>query len=155
MALRDEINNAMKSALKAKDHKRLGALRLVLAAIKDKDIANRTEDSREGISDAEILGLLAKLIKSREDSIVMYEKGGRADLVESESAEIAVIREFLPKQMDEAETAAALALAVAETGAASIKDMGKVIAALKAKYAGRMDFAKVSAAVKAKLSASK
>lgn len=151
MALREEITSAMKTAMKAKDQKRLGVLRLVLAAIKDRDIANRTEDSRQGISDTEIQSLLAKLIKSREDSIALYRQGGRQDLVDAEAAEIAVIREFQPKQMDEAETEAAIAAAIAEVGAASIKDMGKTIGLLKEKFAGRMDFAKASARVKAKL----
>ena len=127
-------------------------LRLILAAIKDKDIPNRTENSREGISDADVLVLLAKLIKSREDSIAMYRQGGRQDLVDAETAEIAVIREFQPKQLDETETEAAVASALAEVGAASIKDMGKVIGLLKQKFAGRMDFAKASGLVKAKLS---
>lgn len=152
MGLRDQITTAMKEAMKAKDQKRLGTVRLILAAIKDKDIANRTEESRDGISDDDILVLLAKLIKSREDSIALYTQGGRQDLVDAEAAEIAVIREFQPRQMDEGETAAAIDAAVAETGAASMKDMGKVVALLKSKYAGKMDFAKASGLVKAKLS---
>ena len=155
MSLREQITGAMKMAMKAKDPKRLGTLRLVLAAIKDKDIAARTADSREGISDADILVLLAKLIKSREDSIALYAQGGRQDLVDAEQAEIQVIREFQPKQMDEAQTVQAVEAAVTETGAASMKDMGKVVAALKAKYAGQMDFAKASGLVKAKLSGKK
>jgi uncharacterized protein len=155
MALREDITAAMKSALKAKDHKRLGTLRLVLAAIKDKDIAARTETSREGVSDGDILGLLGKLIKSREDSIALYEQGHRQDLADAETAEIAVIREFLPQPMDAGQTDAAIEAAIAEVGAASMKDMGKAIAVLKAKYAGRMDFAKTSGLVKAKLSGPK
>lgn len=151
MALREQITAAMKEAMKAHETKRLGTLRLVLAAIKDKDIAGRTEDSRDGIPDEEILALLAKMVKSREDSIAMYKQGNRQDLVDAESAEIAVIQEFMPKQMDAAETEAAIAAAISETGATQMKDMGKVMAALKAKFSGRMDFAKASAAVKAKL----
>jgi uncharacterized protein len=151
MALRDDITAAMKTAMKARDQKRLGTLRLILAAIKDRDIASRTEDSRAGISDAEILALFGKLIKSRKDSIVLYNQGHRPELAAAEEAEIVVIREFMPKPMTVAETEAAVAEAIAETGAASVKDMGKVIGALKAKFAGRMDFSKVGPLVKAKL----
>ncbi len=151
MGLRDQLNNAVKEAMKARDQKRLGTLRLVQAALKDRDIANRTEESREGISDDEILSLLAKLIKSREDSIALYEKGGRPELAQAERGEIAVIREFMPRQMDASETKAAAALVIAETGAASLKDMGKVMATLKERFAGKMDFAKASAVVKALL----
>ena len=152
MGLRDQLNEAVKAAMKAHDAKRLACLRLVQANIKDKDIAGRTEESRAGISDDEILSLFAKLIKSREDAIALYEKGGRPELAAAERAEIAVIREFMPKQMDEAETVAAIAAVIAETGAASLKDMGKVMAALKERHAGRMDFAKAGAAVKELLS---
>ena len=155
MALRDQLNNAVKDAMKARDQKRLGCLRLVQAALKDRDIAGRTAESREGISDDEILGLLAKLIKSREDSIALYEKGGRPELAAAERDEIAVIREFMPKQMDEGEAKAAIASVIAELGAASLKDMGKVMAALKERCAGKMDFAKASASVKELLSAPK
>ncbi|MBU6297059.1 MAG: GatB/YqeY domain-containing protein [Alphaproteobacteria bacterium] len=155
MALRDELNNAVKEAMKARDQKRLGTLRLVQAALKDRDIAARTESSREPISDDDILGLFAKLIKSREDSIALYEKGNRPELAQAEREEIAVIREFLPKQMDEAEAKAAVAGVIAEVGAASMKDMGKVMAALKARFAGKMDFSKASSAVKDLLSAPK
>ena len=155
MALRDQLNNAVKEAMKAHDQKRLGTLRLVQSALKDKDIANRSEESREGISDDEILSLLAKLIKSREDSIVLYEQGGRPELAAAERAEIAVIREFMPQQMDEAAAKAAIAGVIAEVGAGSMKDMGKVMAALKERFAGRMDFSRASAAVKELLSAPK
>jgi uncharacterized protein len=155
MSLRDTFNTALKEAMKARDQKRTGTLRLVLAALKDRDIAGRTEENRAGISDDEILSLLAKLIKSREDSIELYEKGGRPELAAAEREEIAVIRKFMPKQMDEAEAKAAIAAAIAETGAASMKDMGKVMAALKERFAGKMDFAKASAAVKELLSAPK
>jgi uncharacterized protein len=151
MTLREAITGAMKEAMKARDQKRLGTVRLIMAALKDRDIAGRTEDSRQGISDDEILGLLAKMIKSREDSIALYNKGGRPELAAAEEAEIAVIREFMPKPMSEAETAAAIDAAIAATGAAAIKDMGKVMANLKGQFAGKMDFAKVSGAVKAKL----
>jgi len=152
MTLRDDLNNAVKEAMKARDQKRLGCLRLVQANIKDKDIASRTEESRAGISDDEILALFGKLIKSREDSIALYDKGGRPELAQAERDEIAIIREFMPRPMDEAETAAAIAAAIAETGASSLKDMGRVMAALKQRHAGRMDFAKAGPAVKEQLS---
>ena len=155
MGLRDQLSDAVKAAMKARDQKRTGTLRLVLAALKDRDIAGRTAESRAGISDDEILSLLAKLIKQREDSIELYEKGGRPELAAAEKGEIAVIREFMPKQMDEAEAKAAIAAAIAELGAASLKDMGKVMAALKDRFAGKMDFAKASASVKELLSAPK
>lgn len=151
MGLRDQLNTAVKEAMKARDQKRLGTLRLIQAGIKDKDIAHRTEESRDGISDDEILALFGKLIKSREDSIALYEKGGRTELAEAEKAEIAVIREFMPRQLDETETKAAIAAIVAETGATSLKDMGKVMAALKERYTGTMDFGKVGALLKAQL----
>lgn len=152
MALRDQLNNAVKEAMKARDQKRLGTLRLVQAALKDRDIANRSEDSRDPISDDEILSLLAKLIKSREDSIALYEKGGRPELAQAERGEIAVIREFMPRQIDAGEAKAAIATVIAEVGAASMKDMGKVMAALKERFAGKMDFAKAGASVKDLLS---
>jgi len=155
MALREQLNNAVKEAMKARDQKRLGTLRLVQSALKDRDIANRTEESRAGISDDEILSLLAKLIKSREDSIALYEQGNRPELAAAERAEIAVIREFMPQQMDEAAAKAAIAGVIGEVGAASMTDMGKVMAALKERFAGQMDFSKASAAVKDLLSAPK
>jgi uncharacterized protein YqeY len=141
--------------MKVSDRKRTGTLRLVLAALKDRDIANRSEESREGISDDEILTLLAKLVKQREDSIALYEQGGRPELAAAEREEIVIIREYLPKQMDEAEAKAAIAAVITELGAASMKDMGKVMAALKERFAGKMDFSKTSAAVKELLSTPK
>ena len=151
MGLRDQLMSAVKEAMKAREQKRLGTLRLIQANIKDKDIAHRTEDSRDGISDDEILALFGKLIKSREDSIALYEQGGRPELAEAERAEIAILREFMPRQLDETETKAAIAAIVAEVGAASLKDMGKVMAALKERYTGTMDFGKAGALVKAQL----
>lgn len=148
MGLRDQLMTAVKEAMKAHDQKRLGTLRLIQANIKDKDIANRTEESREGISDDEILALFGKLIKSREDSIALYEKGGRPELAAAERAEIEIIRAFMPRQLDEAETKAAIAAIIAETGAASLKDMGKVMGALKERYTGTMDFGKAGALIK-------
>jgi uncharacterized protein len=151
MGLRDQLSDAVKDAMKARDAKRLGTLRLIQANIKDKDIAHRSEQSREAVSDDEILQLFGKLIKSREDSIALYEKGGRPELAQAERDEIAIIREFMPRQLDEIETRAAIAAIVAETGAASLKDMGKVMAALKERYAGTMDFGKAGALLKAQL----
>lgn len=148
MGLRDKINDALKEAMKAKDQKRVGTLRLVNAALKDKDIAARTETSRELLPDEEILSLLAKMIKQREDSIAAYTAGNRPELAEAEQGEIAVIREFMPRQMSLEEAKVAIAAVIAETGAASVKDMGKVMGALKERYAGQMDFGKASGQVK-------
>jgi len=148
MGLRDEFSNALKEAMKAKAQKRVSTLRLVLAALKDRDIANRSEESRAGIGDDEILLLLAKMIKQREESAATYDGGGRPELAAAEREEIAIIQEFLPKQLSEAEVADVAKAAIAELGAGSMKDMGRVIAALKERYAGRMDFAKASGVVK-------
>ena len=148
MGLRERINDSLKEAMKAKDQKRVGTLRLVNAALKDRDIAARTETSRELLGDDEILSLLAKMIKQREDSIAAYEAGKRPELADAERAEIAVIREFMPKQMNAQESKAAIAKVIADVGASSIKDMGKVMATLKERFAGQMDFAKASGAVK-------
>jgi uncharacterized protein len=153
MGLREEINDSLKEAMKAKDQKRVGTLRLVNAALKDKDIAARTETSRELLGDDEILSLLAKMIKQREDSIQAYEAGKRPELAAAERDEIAIIRDFMPKQMSEAEAKAAIVKVIGELGATSIKDMGKVMAALKERFAGQMDFGKASGAVKEALTA--
>jgi len=146
--LRDNLNEALKEAMRARDMTTVGAVRLILAKLKEVDIAARTEASREGVADDRILSMLQGMIKQRNESVVLYEKGNRPELAEKEKAEIAVIERFLPKQMDEAAVAAAVAEAVASTGAKSVKDMGGVMAALKTRYAGQMDFAKASAAVK-------
>src|SRR5829696_96355 len=146
--LRNNLAEALKDAMRARDMTTVGAVRLILAKLKEVDIANRTEASREGVADDRILSMLQGMIKQRNESIVLYEKGNRADLADKEKAEIAVIERFLPKQMDDAAVAAAVAEAVATAGAKTVKDMGGVMAALKAKYAGQMDFAKASAAVK-------
>jgi uncharacterized protein len=146
--LRDKLNEAMKEAMRARDPAALGTIRLILAKLKDVDIAARTEASREGVADDKILSMLQGMIKQRNESIALYEKGARQDLADKEKAEIAVIERFLPQQMDEAAVEAAVKEAVASTGAKSVKDMGGVMAALKTKYAGQMDFAKASAAVK-------
>ena len=146
--LREKLNEAMKDAMRARDQAALGTIRLILAKLKDVDIAARTETSREGIPDDKILSMLQGMIKQRNESIALYEKGARQDLADKEKAEIAVIERFLPQQMDEAAVQAAVSEAIKTAGATSIKDMGGVMAALKTKYAGQMDFAKASATVK-------
>ena len=152
MGLREQINDSLKDAMKAKDQKRVGTLRLVNAALKDRDIAARTETSRELLGDDEILSLLAKMIKQREDSIAAYEAGHRPELAAVEKGEIEIIREFMPRQMSAEQTKAAVAKVIADLGAASMKDMGKVMAALKEQFAGQMDFGRASGAVKDALS---
>jgi len=149
--LRDDINIALKEAMKAGDKRRVSTLRLVNSALKNADIDARGQ-GKGPLSDEELLGLLQKMIKQRQESIELYEKGGRAELAAQEREEIAIIASYLPQQMSEAEARAAIDAAVAETGAAGMKDMGKVMAALKASHAGKMDFAKASALVKARLS---
>ena len=155
MSLRATLNDAMKEAMKAKDAKRLATVRLVLAALKDRDIAARSETSKDLVGDDEILTLLAKMIKQREESATAFDAGNRPEMAAGEREEIAVIRSFMPAQMDEAAMKDAIAKTIAEAGAASIKDMGKVMAAMKERYAGQMDFARASALVKDKLSAPK
>jgi len=152
MSLRAQLTDAMKEAMKSKDAKRLATVRLVLAALKDKDIAARSETSRDLLGDDEILGLMAKMIKQREESAAVYRQGGRPELAENEEAEIVIIRGFMPAQMDDAGLKDAVAKTITEVGAASIKDMGKVMAVLKERYAGQMDFSKASAATKDALS---
>ncbi len=151
MDMRTRVSEALKSAMKAKDQTRLSTLRLINAAIKDRDIAMRGEGSDDGVSDADILAILGKMVKQRQDSVRAYEEGGRLELAEKEREEIAVIEDFLPKQMDEDEIAEAIDKAVRSTGAESIRDMGKVMGALKSKYTGQMDFGRVGPMVKAKL----
>jgi uncharacterized protein YqeY len=146
--LRDNLAEALKDAMRARDMTTVGAVRLILAKLKEVDIAARTEASREGVADDRILSMLQGMIKQRNESVVLYEKGNRPELAAKEKAEIAVIERFLPKQMDDAAVAAAVAEAMASTGAKTVKDMGGVMAALKTKYAGQMEFAKASAAVK-------
>jgi uncharacterized protein YqeY len=155
MTLRDRFQAELKEAMKAKDARRVSTLRMVLAALKDKDIAARTETSREGIGEDDVLSLLAKMVKQREESATAFDAGGRPELAAAEREEIAIIASFMPKQMSAEEMKAAIAAVISETGAASVKDMGKVMAALKGRYAGQMDFAKASALVKELLSAPK
>ena len=148
--MRETITAALKHATKAQDKRRISTLRLISAAIKDRDIAARTAGKTQA-TDAELLELLAKMIKQREESEKIYADAGRAELAKQEGEEIVIIREFLPKQLSDQEMGKVIADAIAKSGAASVKDMGKVMAELKARYAGQMDFAKASALVKAKL----
>jgi uncharacterized protein YqeY len=145
--LRDDINNALKGAMKARDERRVSTLRLINSSLKNADIEARGQN-KGPLGDDELLALLAKMIKQRQESIELYEKGGRAELAQQERDEIAIIAAYLPKQMSDAEVRTAITQAIAESGASSMKDMGKVIAALKGRYAGRMDFGKVSPLVK-------
>ena len=151
--IRDDLKKALVEALKAKDETKVATIRLINAAIKDKDIEARPKGNLDGIDDTAILNLLMSMVKQRNESISMYQKGGRDDLAQKEQAEIDVISLFLPKQMSAEEVGAAIDALIQETGAAGIKDMGKVMGALKAKYAGKMDFAAASALIKSKLGA--
>ena len=148
--LRDDINNALKTAMKDHDKARLSTLRLINAAVKDRDIANRGE-GKPAVDDTELQSILAKMIKQREESVKLYNEGGRPELAKAESDEIAVIREFLPRQLDENEVQKAIAEGLEATGAESLRDMGKVMAWLKERYNGQMDFAKVGATIREKL----
>jgi uncharacterized protein YqeY len=150
MALRERLTESMKAAMKAKETKRLSAVRMMLAAIQQQDIA-----TRETISDDEVLTVLARMIKQREESAATYDSGGRPELAQGERDEIVVIREFMPQQLSPDQIAAAVKETIAATGASTMKDMGKVMAALKERYSGQMDFAKASASVKELLSAPK
>ena len=148
--LRDDINNAVKEAMKAKEERKLSTLRMVNSTIKNADIEARGQGKPQ-LSDAELLGVLQKMIKQRQEAIELYDKGGRAELAAQEREEIAVISAYLPRQMSEDDVKAAISAAIAETNAAEMKDMGKVIGVLKAKYTGQMDFSKASSLVKAAL----
>lgn len=150
--LRVEIGEALKAALKAQDKNRLSTLRLIQAAIKDRDIASRTDGPDAGVSDDQVLEVLTKMIKQRRDSVALYEQGGRLELAQKELDEIAVIESFMPAQMSEEEVKAAVSAVVAELGATGLKDMGKVMAELKSRHAGQMDFGKAGAVVKGLLS---
>lgn len=151
-SLRDSINQALKDALRSKDTVGTRTLRLILAAIKDRDIAARGKGATEGISDDELLLMLQTMIKQRRESITMYEQGGRLELAEGERGEIGVIERFLPKQMDEAEMKAAIDGLISELGASGLKEMGSVMAELRTRFAGQMDFGKAAGIVKASLS---
>jgi uncharacterized protein YqeY len=147
--LRNDINAAIKDAMKARDERRVSTLRLVNAAIQNAEI--EAERAGKSLSDEDVLGLLQKLVKQRQESAELYDKGGRSELADKERGEIAIIRVYLPQQMSEAEAKAAIAETIKQTGAQSVKDMGKVMAALKQAYAGKMDFGKASGLVKAQL----
>lgn len=151
MDLRERINLALKEAMKARAADRLSTLRLINAAIKDRDIAARMDGEEGIVSDEMITALLGKMVKQRQESAKVYEQGNRADLAEKEIAEIAVIEEFLPRQLDEAEVEAAVTAAIAEAEATSLRDMGRVMGVLKGKYTGQMDFGKVGGLLKARL----
>lgn len=152
MPLRTRISDALKQAMRDKAADRLSTLRLINAAIKDKDIDARAKGSDDGVGEDEILAILGKMAKQRMESARAYEEGGRLDLAESEQREIQVIEEFLPRQLNEDEVTAAIDAAIAEIGAESIRDMGKVIGSLKSKYTGQMDFGRVGPMVKDRLS---
>ena len=149
--LRDDINNAVKEAMKAKNERKLSTLRMVNSTIKNADIEARG-NGKPPLSDADLLGVFQKMIKQRQESVDLYRKGGRDDLVQQEQREIDIISGYLPKQMSDDELKAAIGAVIKETGAASIKDMGRVMAALKERYAGQMDFAKAGGLVKTQLS---
>jgi len=151
MALRDAISSSTKDAMKSKDSLRVSTLRLVSAAIKDRDIAARSEDRCEGIDDGEILSLLAKMVKQREESAATYENNARPELASRERAEIEIVREFMPKPLSDDEMKAAVASLIEETGATCLKDMGKIMGQLKTNYAGRLDMGKAGAIVKSHL----
>ena len=148
--LRDDINNAVKDAMRAKEERKLSTLRLVNAALKNADIEVRGQ-GKGPLGDDDVLGLLQKMIKQRHESVELYDKGGRPELAQQEREEIAIISAYLPKQMSDDDVKAAISAIIAETGAAGMKDMGKVIGVLKTKFAGQMDFAKASGLVKAAL----
>ena len=148
MSLRDRLQAALKDAMKAKQADRLSTLRLINAAIKDRDIASRGDGGPEQVSNADITAIMGRMVKQRQESARAYEEGGRLELAEKELQEIVVIQEFLPRQMTETEVEAAIAAAIAETGAASIRDVGRVMGVLKGRHAGQMDFGAVGALVK-------
>lgn len=150
--LRERLSESLKSAMKAKDARRSATVRLILAALKDRDIAARSSDKSEGLSEEEILNMMQTMIRQRRDSIEMYKKGRRDDLVEQEEGEIQIIEEFLPRQMSEDEVSTASREVIEELGASGIKNMGQVMGELRSRYAGRMDFGKASQVVKGLLS---
>ncbi len=151
MGLRDEINDALKAAIKEKDKRRVATLRLVNAAIKDRDIAGRSGGGSDGVGDEMVLEILAKMVKQRQESQKIYEDAGRVELATQETDEINIIQEFMPKQLSEDEISTIVADLVEEIDAKSLKDMGRTMAMLKERYAGQMDFGKAGALVKAQL----
>lgn len=151
MELRERIQAATKEAMKARDQLRLSTLRLIGAAIKDREIAKRGEDAAGALSEDDLVALLSRMVKQRQESARAYEEGGRLELAEREQAEIGVIQEFLPRQLSPAEVAAAIDRAVADLGATGVRDMGRVMGALRERHAGQMDFGAAGALVKARL----
>ena len=151
MTLRERLQLGLKEAMRAKEADRLSTLRLINAAIKDREIAMRGDGVEATVGDAEILAILGKMVKQRQESARAYEEGGRLELAEKELAEIRVIEEFLPRQLSADEVEAAIAAAIAETGATSIRDMGRVMGVLKGKYTGQMDFGAVGPMIKNRL----
>ncbi len=149
--LRDDLNLALKSAMKAKEKRSTTTLRLIMAAIKDRDIAAREKDNYDGIDEQEILALLQKMVKQRRETIEIYENAGRQETADQEREEIEVIERFLPRAMSEEEIAEAVAKVIDETGASSVKDMGQVMAQLRSLYTGQMDFGKASGLIKDRL----
>ena len=149
--LRTRLSDALKTAMKGKDAPTVSTLRLIMAALKDRDIAARGKGNKDGIPEEEILRLLQSMIKQRRDSIPLYEKGGRMELAQQEAEEIAIIEEYMPQQMSDDDIAAAIDAVIEDAGAATLKDMGKVMAGLKEKHAGSMDFSMASAMVKERL----
>lgn len=149
--LRQTLTEALKDAMRAKNNRAVATVRLILAALKDRDIAARGTGNQDGIDDATLLSMLQTMVKQRRESIIMYEQGGRAELAQQEKEEIEIIEAFLPKQLGETETQEAIAALIAELGATGVKDMGKVMAELRGRFAGQMDFTKASALVRQKL----
>ncbi|MEE3059314.1 MAG: GatB/YqeY domain-containing protein [Pseudomonadota bacterium] len=149
--MHERFNEALKVALKSQDKIRISTLRLINAAIKDRDIADRTDNGGAGVSEDVVLEILAKMIKQRQESLSAYEEAGRLDLADQERSEIVIIQEFMPRQLEDGEIIAAVDAALAEVGAETLKDMGKVMGLLKQKYTGQMDFGKAGARVKEKL----
>ena len=149
--MHERFNEALKVAIKSQDKVRISTLRLINAAIKDRDIADRTDNGDAGVSEDVVLEILAKMIKQRQESLSAYEEAGRLDLADQERSEIVIIQEFMPRQLEDDEIIAAVDAVLAEVGAETLKDMGKVMALLKQKYTGQMDFGKAGARVKEKL----
>lgn len=148
MGLRDQINDSLKEAMKSGDKRRVSTLRLINSAIKDRDILNRTAGPDAGVNDTQIVEVMAKMVKQRQESLEIYEKAGRDELATQEREEIAIIQGFMPKQLSDEEVKAAIAQVIKDTGATSVKDMGKVMGALKAKYSGQIDFGKAGGVIK-------
>lgn len=151
--MRERLSESLKTAMKDKSQRAVSTIRLILTAIKDRDIAARGQGNAEGISDHDILQVLQTMVRQRHEAIKLYEQGGREDLAQQEAEEIVVIEEFLPRQLDEGEMTAAIGEVVGEAGARTIKDMGRVMGILRQRYAGQMDFAKAGALLKQQLGA--